>query len=74
MKSVRQGKWKLHIKYDDKNLAAGELYDLEADIGEKKDVSGANPAVVSRLLGLAKAARKDIGDYYVDGTGRRTVK
>ncbi|MBT8036964.1 MAG: sulfatase [Verrucomicrobiae bacterium] len=71
MRSVREGKWKLHIKYDDKNIIAAELYDLEADIGEKKDVSGSNPAVVSRLMDLAKTARNDIGDFYVDGTGHR---
>ena len=74
MRSVRQGKWKLHIKYDDENIVAAELYDLDADIGEKKDVAESNPAVVSRLMKLAKAARADIGDFYVDGKGHRTVK
>jgi arylsulfatase A-like enzyme len=73
MRSVRQGKWKLHIRYDHENIVAAELYDLDADIGEKKDVSGANPAVVSRLMDLAKTARNDIGDFYVDGSGHRMV-
>ena len=74
LKSVRQGKWKLHIRYEDKNLVAGELYNLDADIGETNDVSGSNPAVVSRLMALARTARTDIGDFYVDGTGHRMAK
>jgi arylsulfatase A-like enzyme len=74
MRSVRQGKWKLHLGYDDKNIIAAELYDLEADVGEQKDVSGSNAIVVSRLMALVKAARADIGDFYVDGTGHRLVK
>jgi hypothetical protein len=67
-------KWKLHIRYDDKNLVEGELYDLDADIGETKDVSGSNPAVVNRLMALARTARADIGDFHVDGTGHRMAK
>ncbi len=74
LKSVRQGNWKLHIRYADKNLVSGELYDLDADIGETNDVSGSNPAVVNRLMALARAARADIGDFHVDGTGRRMAK
>ena len=74
LKSVRQGNWKLHIRYADKNLVSGELYDLDADIGETNDVSGSNPAMVNRLMALARAARADIGDFHVDGTGRRMAK
>jgi hypothetical protein len=74
LKSVRQGKWKPHIRHEAGNLVAGELYDLDADIGETKDVSGSNPAVVSRLMALARTTRADIGDFHVDGTRRRMAK
>ena len=39
------------------------LVDLENDLGETTDRSGQNPEVVRRLLALAEAMRKDLGDY-----------
>lgn len=38
------------------------LYDLEADIGESRDVAAANPDVVRRLLEHVEAARAELGD------------
>ena len=43
---VRSGKWKLHEYFEDGRL---ELYDLESDIGETKNVAGQNPEVANRL-------------------------
>ena len=40
--AVRAGRWKLH-------LASNELYDLQSDIGETRDVSARQPEVVKRL-------------------------
>ena len=43
--SIREGKWKL-IRTGD---APAELYDLEVDIGESKDLAAENKEVVARL-------------------------
>jgi arylsulfatase A-like enzyme len=52
--AVRAGRWKL--------MATGELYDLEADIGESKNAAGENPDVVKRLEAKLAEARADLGD------------
>ena len=39
------------------------LFNLDSDIGERKDVAADHPDVVERLLKLIEAARDDIGDY-----------
>jgi arylsulfatase A-like enzyme len=38
------------------------LFDLQADIGETKDVAAEHPKVVERLTKLADRARQDLGD------------
>ncbi len=38
------------------------LFDLEADIGEARDVAAENPEVVRRLQSLVERARLDLGD------------
>jgi arylsulfatase A-like enzyme len=45
-----------------------ELYDLETDIGEAKNVAAQHPDVVARLQQLADQARDDLGDSL---TGRK---
>ena len=72
MHAVRKGKWKLrlpglksHYGYvKDKGSGKIELYDLTADIGEKKNLAKDQPEVVAELLGLAKAFKppKELGD------------
>lgn len=52
--SIRSGKWKLS-----KN---GELYDLEADIAESKDVSSENPEVVKRIQPLFQSFEVDLAE------------
>jgi arylsulfatase A len=39
-----------------------ELYDLQNDIGERRNVADENPHVVTKLQKLAEAARDDLGD------------
>jgi arylsulfatase A-like enzyme len=51
--AVRSGKWKL-IK--------GQLYDLEADIGEATNVAEKHPDVVTRLSALLAAHKKDLSE------------
>jgi arylsulfatase A-like enzyme len=47
-----------------------ELYDLETDIGETKDVAAAHPDIVARLQALAETAREDLGDSLTERTGK----
>ena len=42
MRMRRTRQWKYHVK--------GQLYNLIADIGEKKDLAGQNPDMVARLI------------------------
>ncbi|MDX1566092.1 MAG: sulfatase-like hydrolase/transferase, partial [Phycisphaeraceae bacterium] len=56
--------WAKHIAPEDRiQIKKPMLFDLDADIGESKDVAGAHPGVVKHLLQLAEKARRDIGDY-----------
>ncbi|TWT69438.1 Arylsulfatase [Crateriforma conspicua] len=58
------------------------LVDLENDLGETTDVSDQNPQVVRRLVALADAMRKDLGDFdrvgdkmrFFDLTGPRPTR
>ena len=54
--AVRSGKWKLHAK-DGKPT---QLYDLDNDIGEKKNLLNQKPDVVKRLSGYMKDFAADI--------------
>jgi arylsulfatase A-like enzyme len=55
--AMREGKWKLLINADASGL---ELYDLEADRNETKNVAEANPEVAKRLSGEALQWRKSL--------------
>lgn len=59
LEAVRHGVWKLH-------LAKSELYDLNADLSESKNVADAHPDVVRQLRSFADAMRDDLG---IDGVG-----
>ena len=59
LEAVRSGPWKLHLGH-------GELYNLDADIGESKDVAVSNPDLVKRLKALAESTKDDLG---LDGIG-----
>ena len=81
--AVRKGKWKLALPdrrrsygyvVDKKPVTRPELYDLEADVSETRDVAEAHPDVVADLLKLAAHARADIGDVDKPGAGARNVK
>lgn len=45
------------------------LYDLEVDVGEKRNVAAENPEVVARLSALAENARDDLGDALTERAG-----
>ena len=60
--------WKL---LDTEPVRDFELYDLESDMSERRDVAKENPAVVERLKILIEQARNEIGDYNQVGTKAR---
>jgi arylsulfatase len=61
----------LPIDYDQNDMGL-ELYDLEHDISETKDVSGEFPAVVEALQLLAEKARNSMGDALTGRVGTET--
>ncbi len=52
--AVRMGRWKA-VRHDPKGPI--ELYDLQTDLGEKRDVATSNPNVVRRMEAYLKTAR-----------------
>jgi arylsulfatase len=56
-RAIRQGKWKLVMKYNQ----PWELYDMEADRTELHDLSSQEPAKVSELSGEWEAWAKRVG-------------
>ena len=51
--AIRSGKWKLIERFDDNSL---ELYDLEADLGERNNLAEEHPA-------KAKALKEKLADW-----------
>jgi arylsulfatase len=47
------------------------LFDLDADIGEKKDLSASHPKVMAALMKKIEWAREDIGDGDAKGKNAR---
>ena len=47
------------------------LYDLEADIGEERDIKAERPEVFARMRSLANAMRQELGDARKRGSGQR---
>jgi len=54
LRAVRSGKWKLHTN--------GELYNLQKDIGERRNVAKQNPDILMRLGKYLDQARQDLDD------------
>jgi arylsulfatase A-like enzyme len=55
--ALREGKWKLLVNADG---SGAELYDLEADRNETRDVATANPEIATRLREAALNWRKSL--------------
>ena len=54
---IRDGKWKMLVNKEMKKL---ELYDIESDWAEKKDVSKMNPEIVQKLSRKLDAWKKSL--------------
>ena len=55
---MRSGPWKLHWK----NGKPIQLYNLDKDIAERKNLLKDHPEIVKRLTGYLKAFQKDIAE------------
>jgi arylsulfatase A-like enzyme len=73
LEAVRSGRWKLHVSRGGR--VAEELYDLEVDVAEARDVAAEQPEVVAQLQRHADRVRADLGDSVqgVSGAGCRPV-
>lgn len=58
--TVRDGRWKLHLAHRDKPLPEPELYDLETDSGEARNVAGERVAELRRLKEIAEKAQAGV--------------
>ena len=67
LEAVRAGKWKLHVRKNGENI--NELYDLDADAGETKNLHSSHPEIVEQLNQRIEASRRDIGDAAVGAVG-----
>jgi arylsulfatase A len=58
--AVRLGRWKgVRLKIGQQREAPIELYDLDTDVGERRDVAEQHPDVVRRIAQIMKTARTD---------------
>lgn len=56
--ALRMGKWKLHEYFEDGRL---ELYDLESDVGERRNIAAGHPEKAAELHALLRQWRADTG-------------
>lgn len=83
LQAVRSGKWKLVLPRPAKPkwtlwsarmteaVTTVQLFDLEADVSETKNVAKKHPEVVAKLMKLIEKGRREIGDYNVIGSKAR---
>ena len=83
LQAVRDRRWKLVLKRPEDPpwtswygrmidaVSEPELYDLQFDWGESRNVAQQNPEVVTGLARLAESVRTELGDYDRTGTHAR---
>lgn len=57
------------VPYERRTIEVAELYDLENDLGEIRDVAGLHPEIVQLLQTEAEKARAELGDRRTQRTG-----
>lgn len=60
LEAVRCGKWKLHVRKGGQEIR--ELYDLESDVGETKNLYAKHADIVDDLMKRIEGCRRDLGD------------
>ncbi len=89
LQAVREGDWKLHLPRAAQDqpfwckkrgpgrvfvtLDRPALFDLDADLGEKRNIADQHPEVVARLQQHAEAIRAELGDVRAKGTDQRAI-
>ena len=76
LQAVRQGPWKLVLprpefpewtgfsgRFHGDGVENIELYNIEEDIGEARNLAGQYPEVIDRMIKLVERARAELGDY-----------
>ncbi len=83
LQAVRSGNWKLVLPRPASppwtgwsgrmidQILAPQLFDLESDIAEYRNIADQYPEVVARLMTYIDQAREDLGDYDKIGKGAR---
>ncbi|MCD7977282.1 MAG: sulfatase [Tannerellaceae bacterium] len=80
LQAVRWGKWKYHLPleqrikgphFPDTERYPAELYDLDLDISESKNVIDQHPEIVSHMHRLIEQVREDMGDWGYEGKNQR---
>jgi arylsulfatase A len=72
--AVRAGKWKLVLGAPKAPKKGVQLFDLDADVGETKDLADKHPDVVKKLQALLEKAREDLGDALSKRAGKNRRK
>jgi len=67
------GRGGMPAKYETLTISDSELYDLNADPGQSKNVAPQHPDVLKKMLAYVEQAREELGDGLTKhiGTGRR---
>ncbi len=90
LQAVREGNWKLHFPRTAKDqpfwskkpvqgkgfvtLSELQLFDLQNDVGEQRNVASGYPGIVARLQEQADKMRAELGDVRQFGSDQRKIK
>lgn len=58
--AIRDGRWKLHVAHRGRALQSSELYDIEVDPGESRNLADEHPQVLARLQHAVDEYQQDV--------------